>query len=202
MKKASILIFFLIFLFSACENSINNGNIQEKLQGVRGYSATADITVKGNKGTSFYKVKQYCIYPNKLRIETLEPDFLKGKVITKADDKWNIYHPLIKESISVTKLMEDDEIILMGVFQRDLFTNSNLKISKTKYQGMDCYEIKSPLPKGNRYRSTAVLYISEEKEIPIGMIIYDSNGNVAIEIKYTDFTFNHNFQDTLFNIKS
>lgn len=190
----------IIFTLCSCKSS-NNTDVKGKITGARGYSSMAEITVNGNKGVSKYKVKQYILYPDKLRIETLEPYFLKNKVLVRNEGIWKIYHPLINQTLTVSKLMEDDELILMGVFQKSLFDGKDALVADGKFNGEECYSIKTAIPKGNRFRSTAVLYIDTKNNLPIGMEILDSNGEKKIEVRYIDFQYSSRFDASLFVIK-
>jgi len=188
-------------MFTACKNGKRLVDIKANIAEVKSYSSTADITIYGNKALSNYRVKQYCIYPDKLRIETLQPDFLRNKVVVKNGDEWKIYHPLINQILEMSKLMEEDELILMGIIHKDLFTSSSSTVSDNEFEGKKCICIKSIIPSGNQYRKTAVLYIDEDKKIPMGMDILDDKGNKKIEIKYSEYKSNEVFSDKLFDLK-
>lgn len=201
MKKALIIILVISLLFSACGKKGVQYDPKIKIAGAKGYSSIANITINGNKGISKYVVKQYCVYPDKLRVETIEPDFLKNKVVVRNNGIWRVYHPLIKQVLTISKLMDDDELILMGIVQKSMFISGDAKISETTFFGEKCISISCNIAHGNRYRKTAILYIDISKNLPIGMEILGDNGNKSVEIKYTDFVYNGDFSDSLFNLK-
>jgi outer membrane lipoprotein-sorting protein len=188
-------------VLTSCKKNEGYGDIKNKIAGAKGYRSIAEITIYGNKGISKYKVKQYCIYPDKLRVETLEPDFLKNKVVIRNNNMWKIYHPLINQVLIISKLMDEDEIILMGIIQKQMFVSDSSIISHSTYCGEKCITIKSNIPNGNKYRKTVVLYVEGKNALPLGMDILDDNGNKKVEIKYIDFIYSGNFSDSLFNLK-
>lgn len=200
LKKILICIFLMGTLFCACKKSNTVEDVKDRIAKAKAYTSTAEMTVTNNKGSSNYKVKQYCIYQEKLRIETLQPEFLKNKVLVKNNGSWKIYHPLVKQILSMSKLMEDDELILMGVMQRDLFTTKEAKVSYETYNDVKCACITSDILKGNKYRKTAKLYVELDENIPISMEIFDDTGTKRVEVKYIDFTYKDTLDDKLFSL--
>jgi outer membrane lipoprotein-sorting protein len=172
----------------------------KKIKGDNAYTAIVDIEIHGNKADSRYKVKQYYVYPDKLRIETIEPEFLKKKVIIKNGDRWRIIHPLINQTINTSKLMDKDELILIGVIEKSFFENCDNKINVEEYKNEKFICIKKGFVKSNIYRNTAVLYLNKESKEPCYLNILDQKGNLKIEIKYVNYDKNSNIQEEIFNI--
>jgi outer membrane lipoprotein-sorting protein len=193
------VILLAIFL-TACGREDSFYNISKRVFEAGSYSATADITITGNKGISRYKVKQLYAEPDKLRIDTLEPAFLKGKIIVLYDNRWKMYHPLVNSSFQIQKPMDDDELILMGIVQKSVFTNENSKIYSTDHKGIKCVAIRSIIPGGNRFRNHAVLYINRETRLPQAMEIYDDKGNITVDIVYSDFKYGIELKDSMFKL--
>lgn len=200
MKKIFFVILIFCFIFTACSQEDSTKEIKE-ITGDNTYSAIADIQIHGNKADTKYKVKQYYVYPDKIRIETLEPEFLKEKVIIKNGDQWRIIHPLMNQTISTTKLMDKNELMLIGVIEKSFFEDckKNLTMEKFKNQTFIC--IKKAFMKSNIYRSTAVLYLDKNGITPCYLNILDQNGDVKVEIKYENYEKNWKLQQGLFDIK-
>lgn len=201
MKRIFVFVIAACILIASCSKQENLGNIRDQVLKVKGYSSFAEITVIGNKGVSKYKVKQYYLEPGRLKIETLEPDFLKGKIILKDGDKWKIYHPLINQTLEVSQLGNSDLLILMGIIQKNIFAAANSKLGSVVENGRRFMTVTGTIPGSNRFRSSAVLFIDEAKKIPAGMDILDDKGNKTMEIRYTDFIYKENFEAATFDLK-
>lgn len=201
MKKICIVIIIISVLFGSCKKGNELYDARNILATAKGYISIADITINGNKATSSYKVKQYCVYPDKLRVETIEPEYLKNKVVVHNDKRWKIYHPLINQTLIISKLMDSDEVILMGMIEKNIFLNDKTKLYDSVYEGIKCATMHIDIPNGNRFRKTAILYLDIKNGIPIAMELLDARGDLKVGIKYSHFTYNGNINEDLFNLK-
>lgn len=200
MKK--ILLMLIVFLLlSSCKKDDDIYNVNKKISNMLSYSANVELTISGNKGISEYKVKQYYCEPNKLRIETIEPGFLKGKIMTYNGDRWNIYHPLISSTIQIEKLKDDDELIYFGIIQKSMIAWEGVDYNYTSKNGIEYVTIKCNIPGGNEYRRSAVLYMTRKEYYPEFMEILDDNSDIKITVRYYDFEYNCELEDSLFQLK-
>jgi outer membrane lipoprotein-sorting protein len=199
LKKILFMLLIFCVIFTACGQKDSTKEIKE-IKGDNSYSAIVDIVIHGNKADSKYKVKQYYVYPDKLRIETLEPEFLKKKVIIKNGEKWRLIHPLINQTINTTKLMDKNEQILIGVIEKSFFEDYKKNVTIEEYKNEKFICIKKALVKSNTYRSTAVLYLNKESKKPCYLNILDQKGNLKVEINYANYDKNSSIQDSLFFI--
>lgn len=200
MKKTIPLILAALLFICSCKGPGKSNNSINTIENMKSYSAVADITVYGNKGNSNYKVKQDFKEPRKLRIETIEPEFLKGKLLVYGGEKWKIYNPLIDEVFEVSNLKGDEELIYLGIVQKSLVTSESAKVGSETINGKRYTKIESILPSANDYRNSAVLYINKDNGCPEYMEILDINNKVRVLIKYSQFVYNRNLQDSLFNL--
>lgn len=200
MEKIVSVLIVLIFLFTSCTNKEDTYNAHKKLTDMNSYIATAEVTVFNNKGATSYKVKQYYMEPNKLRIETLEPDFLKGKIIVYNGKKWRIHHPLINQTMDVNELKDGENFIYLGIIQNSIMSSEDVKYSHVKKDNADYIEVKSTIPGGNEYRRSVALYITKEEYYPEIMEIFDDNNKVTVSVRYSDFEYNREINDSLFKL--
>lgn len=176
-------------------------NAHKKIADMKSYSALADITVYGNKGTSSYKVRQYFLEPNKLRVETLEPEFIKGKISTYNGVKWKIYHPIIKKTFEMDNLKNDDELIYLGIIQKSILAGEDAEYEYTRKDENDFILVKSTIPGGSKYRNSVQLYMTKNDLCPKLMEILDDKGQVKVLVKYSEFDYNRELKDSLFNLE-
>ena len=201
MKKRIIVLVVMIIFLISCKSSKDINDISKEVFKSKGYSAVADITVTGNKGISKYKVKQYYLNPDKLRIETIEPDFLKNKILILSQGKWKIHHPLINQNLEISELKGEDTFIFMGVIQKNTFTGKDSRSTSCTFKDRKCIMLKSTIPGGNRFRHEAALYIDENAKVPLAMDILDDEGTIRIEVKYSNFIYKEEFKDSLFTLE-
>lgn len=201
MKRIVPVFILLIFLLSSCSNKKEDTyDAHKKLANMKSYSATAEVTVYSNKGNTTYKVKQFYVVPNKLRVETLEPDFLKGKVVVYNGQKWRIHHPLINQTMDVNELKDGESFIYLGIIQNSIMSSEDAKYSHVKKYDADYIEVKSTIPGGNKYRRSVALYLKEDEYYPEIMEIFDDNNKVSVSVKYSDFEYNRETNDSLFKL--
>ncbi|SKA87962.1 Outer membrane lipoprotein-sorting protein [Caloramator quimbayensis] len=167
---------------------------------MKSYSTSAHITVYGNKGIGEYEVKQYCVFPDKFRVETIEPLFLKGKVTVFNDGKWKVYHPLIDKYFEIENLRNIDQIVYLGIIQKDLFVSSDSKYKFENKDDKDFIMISCRIPKESEYGKFAVLYLNKDNFNPVMMEIIDNSQNVKVRVNYNDFEYNKDFDDSLFKL--
>lgn len=202
MKRYYIIIVFLLVLMSSCTKKDNSNFLQakNKLYNMKSYSAVAHITVYGNKGVSYYKVAQYCVLPEKIRIETIEPNFLKGKITVYKDGKWKVYHPLINKTFEIDNLRSIDQIIYLGIIQKDLFIDKSARYKNISKNGTDYIKIENTIPGESEYGKTAVLYLERISFNPALLEILDNEEKVKVKVEYEGFEYNKKLDNSIFLI--
>jgi outer membrane lipoprotein-sorting protein len=200
LKKLVFVIAICMLFVVSCNKKDDFYNANKKMSEMKSYSAMAEITINGNKGTSNHKVKQFFIDPNTLRVETLEPDFLKGKILCYSGQKWKVYHPLIKQTFEYDNLKEDDELIYLGVLQKKILISEDSTYELTTKDGTDYIQVRSSLPNSGEYRTYAVIYLSKDKYLPELMEIYSDKDKLMVQVKYTEFKYNDEINKELFDL--
>ena len=201
MKKLLLPIIILLF-FTSCGKKPEDDfyKVHKKITAMKSYTATAEITVYGNKGVSNYKMNQYWLGPNKIKLETTEPSFLKGKTLVYDGQKWKVNHPQLNESYEINSLSSDDQMVYIGVLQGSILSGEDTKYKYINRNGNDYIEVKATLQGGNEYRKTIVLLVNKKDYYPDYMEILDDKGTVRVRVRYVDFVYNGELQDSLFNI--
>lgn len=202
MKRLLIFIFFILLLLCSCNKRNYDGfsDAKNRLKNMKSYSALAHITVYGNKGIGEYEVKQYFVFPDKIRVETIQPSFLKGKITVFSDGKWKVYHPLIDKSFEIENLRNIDQIVYLGIIQKDLFISDDSKYKFENKDDKDLIKISCKIPKESEYGKIAVLYLDKDNYNPVMMEIVDNSQNVKVRVNYNDFDYNKNLDNSLFSL--
>lgn len=199
--KRILLIIIPILLLSSCKKNDDIYNVNKKISNMASYSANAEIEVNSNKGVSVYKVRQYYCEPDKLRIETIEPEFLKGKIMTYDGLQWKIYHPMIGSTFQVKKLQDDDEFIYLGIIQKNMITLEDVEFKYISRNGVEYVAVKCNIPGGNEYRRMAVLYITRKEYCPEFLEILDEKEDIKVTVRFYDFDYNSKLEDSLFRLE-
>lgn len=200
MKKILLMI-IPVLLFMSCKKDDDIYNVNKKISNMLSYSANAEIVINSNKGVSEYKTKQYYSEPNKLRIETMEPEFLKGKIMAYNGSKWQMYHPLTGGILEIKELQDDDELIYLGVIQKNMIAWENVDLKYVSKNGSQYVAIRCNIPGGNEYRRSAVLYVTRKGYYPEFMEIMDDKDDVKITVRFYDFKYNVKLEDSLFKLE-
>jgi outer membrane lipoprotein-sorting protein len=201
LKKLLLITATFLFILCSCGKKDDLYNANKKMSEMKSYSAKAEMIIKGNRSTSNYKVKQFYIEPDKLRIETLEPDFLNGKVISYNGSKWKVYHPMIKQTFEISSPKEYDELVYLGILQKSVMIGEDSKYEYSTFNGVEYIKISASMPNGNEYRKNASIYLSKEDYLPQVMEIYNDKNDLMVQIKYSEFKYNDQIKEELFTLK-
>lgn len=200
MKKKTIIIIFLIFIicvlgiiiFIKKQNNTykilnvgNNSNenitldeIEKMLLNINYYEATIEVTVKSNKNTNKYLMKQ--VHCAEQDIQTIiEPSDLEGVEMIYRDNKLEVKN----SKLNVSKIYSDypyidDNALWLNSFLKD-YKNVNPKIKEEKNEFI--IEIESQKIKKR-------LYIEKNSKNISKMEITDANKNDRVYILYNEIT--------------
>ena len=200
MKKKTIIIIFLILIicvlgiiiFIKKQNNTykilnvgNNSNenitldeIEKMLLNINYYEATIEVTVKSNKNTNKYLMKQ--VHCAEQDIQTIiEPSDLEGVEMIYRDNKLEVKN----SKLNVSKIYSDypyidDKALCINSFLKD-YKNVNPKIKEEKNEFI--IEIESQKIKKR-------LYIEKNSKNISKMEITDANKNDRVYILYNEIT--------------
>lgn len=202
LYKKIILVLVIIFAaFISCSRKIAYEDVKKRLQEMKSYATQADIDIYGNKGVSHYKVVQYFKEPNFIRIETIAPSFLKGKILIYDGKRYAIYHPIIEQKYYLENLKDDDAFIFLGVIDKKTFLKDNSSFSSKKVDTKDYVVIRSELEESSAYRKYVEIYFNSVNLLPEIMTFYDEKENIRVNIVYKEFKYNPTIQEGLFKIQ-
>jgi outer membrane lipoprotein-sorting protein len=201
LKKLLLITAAFLFILCSCGKRDDLYEANKKMSEMKSYSAKAEMMVNGNKGSSSFKFKQFYIEPDRLRIETLEPEFLNGKVLSFNGSKWKVYHPMIKQTFEISNPKDYDEFVYQGILQKSIMIGEDSKYEYSAKNGVDYIKISASMPNGNEYRKNAAIYLSKDDYLPQIMEIYNEKGDLVVQIKYSEFKYNEQIKDELFTLK-
>lgn len=191
MKKKIIILLLLIVPFISIFFVIifranflpNNKDIIRDLKNIKCYETKVKYIVKNSKGEEREDTNQYYSSNYGVRVEF-------------EDKKIKIYK---NNNIYVRDALDDNEYVLsddMDIVHSLAFMNKilsyPLKIDSIKEGqeewGESIYiQVDTELFLENEYFDTARIFINKKTKVPIGIIVYDKDGNDSLRIIYDDF---------------
>ena len=197
MKYKILLLLLFIFLIG-CSKKSEFEDVKSKLEKLKSYEAMVEVDIYGNKGISHYKIHQFFKEPNFVRIETISPSFLKGKILTFDGNKYYIFHPIINQKYSIEKIKDDDAIIFMGIIDKRIFLSQDAKYSTKRIDDKEYITIKVSIEESTPYRKYAEIYFDKEELLPKILVLYDDKENLRVNINFTEFKYNKTIDEGLF----
>ena len=201
MKKKLYIFLTLIFtIFTiSCTIFKKDKGIEEFILTLNTYRSEVEIEIYGNKGTSKYRQLQFYKFPDKVRIETLEPEFLKGKIMILNNGKLEIFHPLINQRFE-GDLQTEQTFIHLGIIQNSFIKDKDYKTSHCVVDGLDAIKLRIKIEGDNIYKHEAVVYFTKKDIRPLYFEIYDNSGTLRYRAKFINFECNKDIKDDVFTL--
>ncbi len=202
MKNKKILFFILILLVliliitffylntyknSKIVNNIDKSNIKEYILNISSYEAKATITVKSNKNTNKYIVKQQYNSNKVFKQEILEPENIKGLITIYDGNNLKIENT----KLNLSNIYENYQFISNNVLDLYAFLENYKNSSNAEYEENDTQIVmKLKNDNLNNYNIFQNLYIDKNTALPTKMEIIDKNQNTLVYIEYNEISFN------------
>lgn len=209
MRHLALLIIAVILIFTyGCSKPVEKEEdvfyeVQKFFNKMETYRCIADVTVKGNKDTETYKSKHVFKKPDKYVIEILEPSENEGNIVIYDGKQAWLYNKQIDESFIIKDLEQGiDKTLFVGYFLRNVLSNESVDMSFDEIMGKKYLVLETEIPGNNKYRYREKLWIDRNNYYPYKLNILSRDGEVTVEVIYTDFKANIKLTDEDFNIKT
>lgn len=191
-----IIPFISIFLVVIFRGMIspNNEDIIRDLKNIKCYETKVEYIVKNSKGEEREDTFQYYSKDKGVRVEF--------------NDKVKVYKPegiYVKDNSSTGEYMiESNMDILHSIAFMDNILSYPLKSDSIK-EGQEEWgdkiyiQVDTELFLSNEHFNSARIFINKKLKTPIGIIIYDKDGNDSVRIIYEDFKIVKEIDENLFN---
>lgn len=207
MRTVRILLLFLIVSIAltgcASKAAKKPEDVQKLLMKLKSYKSDVIFFVTNNKSTNVYKAKHMYKYPDKYRIEIVEPSELKGQTTIYNGEKSYIYHPQLKTYLltqSFNSSLEYSSFI--GTFIEDFKNNGGARFKLESLRDRQSYVLEIPIEDGNSYRVLKKIWIDADGIFPVKAEILDKNNNISVQVLYENFEANPKLEDSLFEIQN
>jgi len=205
LKAVRILLIFLIgcIILSGCSAKAARKpeDVQKLLMKLKSYQCDVVLAVNNNKSTNVYKAKQMYKFPDKYRIEILEPGELKGQTTIYNNEKAYVYHPQLNTYLVTENFGNSAQYSsFLGSFIEEFKNNGGARFTMETFKDRPCFVLELPIKEGSPYRTLEKIWIDAENVIPVKAEIMDQNNNVNTQVLYENFEANPKLEDELFQI--
>lgn len=197
MKKgiSVLLIGILMISLTACGGDVSE-KMTKRYKNLESYTATAIVTVNGNKGFSVYEMRQSYKAPDIYRIEVQKPHRLAGTVsLLRGKELWLKSGETATIPIELEELKEETDFLFLDTFLKDYFHQE--PVPKPEIGADGAVLLSAPVTNPNRYRFHQNLVFDGESLLPKAMITYDRDGNEAVRVEYRDFVRNASIDEEI-----
>jgi len=194
----SIMSFVLLILISGCnKNAKDTEKVIDYLKNLDSYSCDINMKIQNDKQVINYSGKHFFDKKYGYRFELDENRILiykEDKIFVK-DLQNGLSYDTDKDFDSVFKLCFIGEYIGL-IYTNEKVENSFKNINNEEYQ-----IIHLDIPGNNKNISRADLYVNLRDNFPKYLIVYDSKDREKINVEYSNFKFNPELQEELFDVK-
>ena len=204
MKK---LLTFLIlsFTFVGCNSNTTAQypTIQEKLTKMESYKSDVKLTYTSAKGDTIYETTQTADNTGRYKIRTSTPkEYDKNIVMFDGKMVWQ-YNPNLEDnqiSINPPDKASRREMILFSFIENHV-KSQDVALSVASLDNNACTVLEAKIPGANDLLSTEKLWIDNNSQDPIKLVIYDTDGNERIVAEFDKFEYNCKIDDDTFTIE-
>lgn len=201
MKR--LFLFLFIMLFAGCTKPQSSyPSIQDKLMAMESYKTDCKLTYISNKGETIYETTQTAANDGRYRIETSLPEEYKNNVVLYDGKMVWQYNPNLNEnkiSVNPPDKASRREIILFS-FIKNYVESMDTEVETSNMEGKNCTVLEAKLNGDNSLLASEKLWIDNESQNPIKLVIYDKDGNERIVAEFSNFVYNCNLDEKDFKI--
>ena len=185
---------FLVVIFRGII-SPNNEEIIRELKNIKCYETKVEYIVKNSKGEEREDTVQYYSRDKGVRVEF-------------KDDKIKLYkedgiHVKDNSSTGEYVIESDMDILHSMAFMNKILSyplkSDSIKEGQEEWGDTIYIQVDTELFLNNEHFNSARIFINKKTKTPIGIVIYDKDGNDSVRIIYEDFKIVKEIDENLFN---
>ena len=185
---------FLVVIFRGII-SPNHEEIIRELKNIKCYETKVEYIVKNSKGEEREDTVQYYSEDKGVRVEF-------------KDDKIKLYkedgiHVKDNSSTGEYVIESDMDILHSMAFMNKILSyplkSNSIKEGQEEWGDKIYMQVDTELFLNNEHFNSARIFINKKTKTPIGIVIYDKDGNDSVRIIYEDFKIVKEIDENLFN---
>ncbi len=205
MCKYTILILALVTMLCSCQYVKKSADIYdliyEEYKFIKSYQSKITMKITSNKTIKEYKMNQYYKYPNKYRLDVIEPDEIKGLVTYYSGSGVSMVYPEVGGKFT---LMDYTPVDKTYIFIPDFFS-AYYKSEQTSVYTINMDKnrytiLKTSIAGLNMYRNSESLWIDNKTFLPAKLLVYDLKGNAVITVIFETIKLNTEINDMIFEV--
>lgn len=207
MKKlfSLLLSFTLLFTVAACsrEEPLSElESIQKQLAEMNGYTCTATLTRFSEKGEQIYETKQHYKSTGEYRLELLSPENVAGNYTIFDGEQLCQYNPRLDSSVikDIPESQHRNELFL-GQFISNYMQSEGVSVETAALDESRCVILEAIIPGNDGALASEKLWVDRKTHLPLRFIIYNADGEKRYQLDYSSFTYDPQFDASLFTIK-
>ncbi len=193
------LLTFLLLLTGCKMDKKTPEEILGILENAEAYTGECIMSVRNNKSTFTYIMKQYYKKPDKEKMVFYNEDSAVTQIVIFNKGQWEIHHIGINEPYIYENYIESKEYnSSLKTFIADYRVDEKAMAELKSYNGEKCYCYSCDIRKNNDYFKRAELVLNASTANPVKITIYAADGKETIAILYQSFSYNKDLEDSLF----
>jgi len=174
--------------------------IHDALMNMHSFSAEATIKYISNKNTNEYITLQHAKMSGEYRIEVTGPEDVAGNITVFDGTTIYQFNPNVSNQIavSVNETPERSEVFLTS-FIKNYIASVDSTVRASNFDDSTATILEANVAGNHPYMHTQKLWVDNETNKPLQMIVFDANGVERIVITYSNFEYNPELEDGLFH---
>ncbi len=175
--------------------------VQKQLLEMEGYTTTATLTRFSNKVETVYETKQDVKITGEYRLELLSPENVKGNYTLFDGEQICQYNASLASNIihDVPESQSRNELFL-NCFIKNYLKSEGVAVSAATLDESRCVVLEAVVPNNGSSIASEKLWVDSETLLPIRLSLYDINNEERYRIEYNEFTYNPEFNESIFTI--
>lgn len=203
MLTVSLSVSLAITALTACkrENLSEYDKIHEDLMAMTAYSCNAEIKYISNSGENTYKAKLIACSDGRYKIETTEPEAVKGGIIVNDGKMLWQYNPVAKQKVALGNPDKPERTQLnIFTFLNNMVKSQDVGLESASLDESLCTVFEAKIPGGLKLFSSEKLWVDNKSHNPTKLVIYDEEEKERVVVSFDNFEYNPEIKDSIFTL--
>jgi len=209
MKRIGFLAAILVFAMTlagcaAIQERVDASayeRIHRQLLSMESFMAQATVTYISNNNTHTYETVQHARASGEYRIEVTAPPNVAGNITVFDGATISQFNPRVDGRVSQTTTESPERLeLLLTSFVRNFIRSQEVSIAAASVNESAATVLEAQIPGEHPYMTTGRLWVDNETQMPIQMIIFDANNTERVIVIFNSFEYNVDIADDMFTV--